>query len=362
MQKYYNLKNILSKHAIYNIIIGERSNGKTFAILEYGLQRYVKYGEQIGVVRRWQDDFRGKRASVMFNGLVEREVIKKLTKNEWDNVSYYSGRWFLSRMENGNLIKDKKPFAYAFSLSTMEHDKSTSYPEITTIFFDEFLSRGLYLPDEFVIFMNVLSTIIRDRNNVKIFMAGNTVNQYSLYFSEMGLNHIKKMQPGDIDIYEYGDSGLKVAVEYADSPNKGKPSDIYFAFDNPKLSMITSGEWEIDVYPHCPCKYLPKDILLTYFIKFDQEILQAEIINTGDKMFTYIHRKTTEIKNPDVDIIFSPEYDARPNWFRKITTRTTSKIVKKIATFFLEDNVYYQDNDVGEIVRNYLIWQRSDSQ
>ena len=72
MQKYYNLKNILSKHAIYNIIIGERSNGKTFAILEYGLQRYVKYGEQIGVVRRWQDDFRGKRASVMFNGLVER--------------------------------------------------------------------------------------------------------------------------------------------------------------------------------------------------------------------------------------------------------------------------------------------------
>ena len=40
-------------------------------------------------------------------------------------------------------------------------------------------------------FMNVLSTIIRDRENIKIFMLGNTVNKYCPYFDEMGLTFHK---------------------------------------------------------------------------------------------------------------------------------------------------------------------------
>ena len=34
MKKYYSLKKIMSENADYNIIIGERSNGKTYAVLE----------------------------------------------------------------------------------------------------------------------------------------------------------------------------------------------------------------------------------------------------------------------------------------------------------------------------------------
>ena len=64
---------------------------------------------------------------------------------------------------------DKQPFCYAFALSELEHDKSTAYPNVTTVLFDEFLSRKSYLPDEFVLFMNTLSTIIRERDNVKIY-------------------------------------------------------------------------------------------------------------------------------------------------------------------------------------------------
>lgn len=36
--KFYNLNAILSKNATYNIIIGERSNGKTYSILKYGVE------------------------------------------------------------------------------------------------------------------------------------------------------------------------------------------------------------------------------------------------------------------------------------------------------------------------------------
>src|SRR5699024_5250425 len=124
----------------------------------------------------------------------------------------------------------------------VEHDKSTAYPKVKTIFFDEFLTRQYYLPDEFVTFMNVVSTIVRQRDDVIIFMCGNTVNQYCPYFTEMGLTHVKEMNKGVIEVYKYGESRLKVAVEYADSISKsGKPSDVYFAFDNPNLQMITGG-------------------------------------------------------------------------------------------------------------------------
>ena len=33
--KYYSLKNILAKNCVYNVIVGERSNGKTCSVLEY---------------------------------------------------------------------------------------------------------------------------------------------------------------------------------------------------------------------------------------------------------------------------------------------------------------------------------------
>ena len=359
-QKFYSLKNILSKDAQYNIIFGERSNGKTYSVLKYGLEKFCKTGEQTAIVRRWSEDFKGKRGSTMYQALVNNHEIEKLTNGKWTDVYYYSGRWYLCKYnEKEERAILEKPISYAFALGSMEHDKSTSYPEITTILFDEFLTRNMYLPDEFVLFMNVLSTIIRHRKNVKIFMLGNTVNKYCPYFNEMGLRHIKDMKVGDIDIYSYGDSDLKVAVEYCKPNKQGKESDTYFAFDNPKLNMITGGAWEVNIYPHCPIKYAPKDIKFTYFIIFDGEVLQCEIIVKDNNNFTFIHRKTSPIKDEEKDLIYSTEYRPLPNWKRKINKPTTD-IEKKIAVYFAKDKVFYQDNDVGEIVRNYLIWCGKD--
>lgn len=380
--KYYSLKNILKKglpiHAQYYMIFGERSNGKTYSLKSLGLngfsdidikkfseiniKGFIQDGSQFAIVRRWADDFRGKRGASMFDDLVQDGSIKKWTRGKWDNVYYYSGRWFLAKYDRDldKMVHDNEPFAYAFAISTMEHDKSTSYPRINKIIFDEFLTRGTYLPDEFTLFMNVVSTIIRDRKDVIIFMLGNTVNQYCPYFTEMGLCNVKKMRPGDIDVYNYGESDLHVVVEYADTSTKHKKaSDVYFAFENPKLQMITGGAWEMAIYPHAPCKWGTKNVLFTYFIKFGGDTLQCEIINVNNTMFTFIHRKSTPLKDEQRDLIYSTEYNPLPNWRRKITKPAT-ELERKIISFFINDKVFYQDNEVGEIVRNYLIWCRGD--
>lgn len=357
--KFYSLKKILEANAQYNVIIGERSNGKTYAVLKYGIENYMASKKQLAIVRRWQDDFIGKRGQTMFDSLVANGEIEKITKGEWSNVHYYASKWYLCRYEdNGKKTErviDTAPFAYGFAITSMEHDKSTSYPNITTICFDEFLTRTAYVPDEFVMFMNVVSTIIRHRTDVKIFMLGNTVNRYCPYFTEMGLRHVKDMKQGTIDLYHYGDTDLKVAVEYCKPNKQGKASDLYFAFDNPKLQMITGGTWELDMYPHCPIKYRPKDVLFTYFICFNDDVLQCEIIHCEGMHFTFIHRKTTPLKYADTDLIYTTDFDARPNFARKITKPTTP-LQRKICDSFIKDKVFYADNEVGEIVRNYLLW------
>jgi len=317
-----------------------------------------------------EEDFRGKRANQLFAPLVENHVIEKLSKGKYNSVKYYSQRWYLQHIEDKkeNCFTDDTPFAYAFALSSMEHDKSSSYPKVRTIIFDEFLTRNIYLTDEFITFQNVLSTIIRDRDDAVIFMLGNTVNKFCPYFKEMGLTNIKTQEQGTIDVYTYGDTGLRVAVEFTGHkkdnpiPEPPKKSDVYFAFNNPKLQMIKHGAWEIDIYPHLPCHYVPKDIKYMYFIKFDDELLQCEIIRVVEPetkrkvSFTYIHRKTTEIKDNDGKyLVYQEGFSPLRNYKRRIT-RPSTDIEKLILSFYKNDKVFYQDNDVGEIVRNYLQW------
>ncbi len=356
IMKYYELTKILKKKATYNMIIGERSNGKTYSVLKHCLEQYVKKGGEFAIIRRWREDVIGRRASGIFSALNSDGTVEKLTNGEFTFVYYYAGKFYLAnRDDKGKTIySDTDCCGYTFALSENEHNKSTSYPKVTNIFFDEFLTKNAYLADEFVLFMNTLSTIIRQRDDVTIFMCGNTVNKYSPYFKEFGLNHVAKQKQGTIDVYTYGNSKLKVAVEYCGTLVEQKKNNFYFAFNNPKLSMITSGVWELNIYPHLPFKYYPKDILYTFFIDFEDNLLQCEIIsnNSGD-MILYIHRKTSKLQNEKQDLIFTLQDTGSRNIVKNIL-KPFNNVTSKIVWFFSNSKVFYQDNEVGNIVENYL--------
>lgn len=368
---HYSLNKILSKNTQYKVIFGKRSNGKTYAVLERMVKMYFQKRIEGAYIRRNAEDIRGKNGQTLFANLVANGVIEKYSNGVWTDVYYYGKRWYFCRYEgdekgNRQRITDELPFCYGFILSGYEHDKSTSYPHVGILCFDEFLSRSNYLPDEFIILMNTLSTIARNRTDVEIYLLGNTVNKYCPYFSEMGLTNVKKMTPGTIDVYKYGDSGLSVAVEYTASNTGSTGKDnVLFAFNNPKLQMITHGNWEIDIYPHIPYRYKDDDIIYTYFIQYDGELLQAEIIRGGENeegkrvngVITYIHEKTTELRHPEKDVLFTPEISPLPNRYTNIT-KPTDKRTQKITECFKKDKVFYQNNEVGEIINNYLRWCR----
>lgn len=361
INNYYTFERIKKLCATYNIVIGKRSNGKTYSALMEILTNYTKHNKQSAYIRRMKTDFTAKTTSQLFASLVSNNEISKATNGRWSDVYYRGGCWYLCTYEESDddktpkRIIDKTPFCYAFALSNMEHDKSVSYPNIDLVIFDEFLTRTFYLNDEFIIWCNVLSTIIRDRTDVRIFMLANTVSQDCPYFREMYLTEvIRQMQPNDIKLVESDE--VKIAIEFTDSNTNVKAKETakkYFNFKNPRLEMISTGKWEIDCYPHKPINYKPKDIVFKYFIDYEIDKLMCDVVITDECAFTYVYRKTGDIREDD--LVFTPRYDARPNYIRRITD-STNPLARKLYKFYIQEQFYYQDNEVGEIVRNYINW------
>lgn len=367
-EKFYSIRHLIQLHpdAQYYVVYGQRSNGKTYSTFDYCTEDYFKTGHEFAYIRRWKEDIKTKNMLKLFSGLVRDGKIKKYSKGKYEDVYYYGRAFYLVgykeiKNEDGTVKREKfiseRPFCYVYVLTEEEHEKGFESPNIVNIIFDEFIARTRYLPDEFITFTNVLSTIIRERDGLKIFMLGNTINKYSIYFNEMGLTNVKNQKIGTIDIYKYGESGLKVAVEYSDMPAKKKRSDVYFAFNNPKLQMITRGAWEIAVYPHLypDMKYRPCDVKYSYFVIFDDITLECDIVYLKESkmLFTFIHEKTTPIKEDNKQLVYSLTPNARPN-YRRSLLRPFSDIERLILDLFRKDKVFYQNNEVGDVIRNYI--------
>lgn len=362
--KFYSLDEIKKRKCKYNLIYGKRSNGKTFALLEEIIRNYTKSeGEEIGVyIRRWEVDIKGQRAKRLCDGL-EPKHIKKFTGGKWNGIKYYNREWFLKKTNaDGTEIVDYKPFLISMCLTSMEHDKGPSYPNVTTIFFDEFIARpnalggSGYAVDEFVLFCNVLSTIIRLRTNVTIYMVGNTINKYCPYFKEFGISeHILQQKQGSIDVYNFGNGGLNMAVEYVqDNATHAKSNNMYFAFDNPKLNMIKSGEWELEIYPHINFKIFPQDIHYKFYVIFQTHILTCSLCQKGNNpLFVYVTEKTTPLQYRPNDLIYS--HEPNPSYqYRIWIDKPDRGIGGLICKLYKEKRFFYSDNLVGEILANYV--------
>ena len=365
--------NLIDVACEYYMMLSSRSDGKTFSVLEMMLYLKWNYGYSGAIIRRWDDDLKPKTASEIVKNLIgmneityERtkgkysNVVEEITGGVWNSIKYISRKFYLAHIYDDGKedVIDDSPLIYTFAISMEEHYKMTSYPDVMITLFDEFITRNSYLEDEAISYFNIISTIIRHRDNVINFLCANTISLYCPYFKEMGITKIKKMECGDIDTYEYNDKNgnalMHLRIEYIKSIDKKyKKSNKYFAFDNPKLRMIDEGKFELRMYPHLMDKYERKDVKYIYFIVFDDEVLQCEIVFMENKTFTFIHRKTTPIRLESSTLVFTPEFNADYHYRRKIT-RPIDEIGKKIASYYSRDLVFYQDNEVGNIVENYL--------
>lgn len=251
--EWYSLDNILKYDVQYYMIFGERSNGKSYAVDKYIIDKFFKEGKQFGFVKRYEDDIKAKYMSEVFNHLEEYIL------DEYNHrIKFYRGCWYVYEDGLEGKISECKLFGYAFSLNNVNRTKATSYPEIDTILYEEFMSIDCtYLPDELNYFLNLISTIVRFRHNVKIFMLANAISKYSPYSSALGIR-LHRIKKGEIILKEYKDDKgfiTKFAIERSENVNVfdnnlNENKIVYNNFGNSGVGkMITSGDFEVHAYP-----------------------------------------------------------------------------------------------------------------
>lgn len=354
MGKYYDIKPLLDLDAEYNIIMGERSNGKTYAVCKLIIENFLKTGTFGVYIRRYADEILPSNLKTLFNPF----DIDKLSKGKHNKIAY-RGKMF--EIGQYDFEKDKwihkEPLCFTAALNTWENAKGPDRGVVGIILFDEFLTRRYYLTNEFLSFQNVLSSFIRDRENVRIYMVGNTVSFYSPYFEEFGLENIKEMKPGELNCYSF-QNGTKIAVDYCESVGEEKASAKFFNFNSTKANMITTGKWEIPDYPHYGKSIdFIREVLFRFYIKFDNDIICGNIVQKKTSVFIYFHAQTKELEDEENLFIYSKEPSDNPRhctYFRQGELEVQQLILGLIG----HSRIFFSTNHVGEIFNNYYKWQQ----
>ena len=253
---YYRLDRILQENADYNLIVGERGNGKSYAIQEYILMRYFKNGGQFFLMRRWMEDVKDSSAQNFLDGNLLTKI-KDMSNGRFTTVIYRNRKYIAVNFDDKGkpIIDDSNTIGYVWDVSESERLKSQSFPRVENIVYEEFISlseRG-YISDEITLFLHIVSTIVRDRTNVKVWLLGNTVNPYNPFFNHFGIKGMELKQ-GEIWTKTDNITGCKVAVEFCEKRRKNDlygTSAKYYAFGdrNGVTDSIVTGAWQIPDYP-----------------------------------------------------------------------------------------------------------------
>ena len=357
--EYYDSSAIDALDATYNIIYGQRSNGKTFRLCRKILDAYLDPDISLpsAYLRRLDEMIKPSNIASLFDPHIE--YIKEKTNGKYNAIFYRSRAFYLCAYnEDGQKIRqDHRPFCRTYSINTAETTKGQDAGEIKYIVFDEFLTRSFYLQNEFILFQNVISSLIRSRSGVKLYLLANTVSKFCPYFAEMGLSRIKDQKQGTIDLYTMGKTSTKIAVEYCGTAAATEKVQEYYCFDNPELNMITKGVWEIALYRHIPAgigEIFPE---FEFYIVFDGQMLRGAIYIFQDAPLITISRRYKEIPNPDNTLIFSDELDDPPDpnpLHRAELAYPVTTAEEIIISLIQQKKTYFATNEDGEIFVNWL--------
>lgn len=356
LQRYYDRTAIDATEASYRLIIGQRSNGKTYSVLKTIIEQYFVEGKRSAYIRRYAEEIMPKNCQLLFSQPSLIQLIIELSQGEYNGTFYRANCFYFAFYdEDGKKERqDPTPFCITRSVNTWETTKGQDAGELHLLCYDEFMTRSGYLSDEFVKFCNLLSSLIRDRKDCVIYMLANSVNKYCPYFEEMGLQDVDKMEQGEIRVYTYNNSDLTVAVEYcATVEATKKTASKYFAFENAQLAMITSGAWEIKMYDRAPYPIHEEDIFKKFYIKFGEQLLCGEIILRSPDLFIFVHRQTKDIEIDELTPYYSSEFSTSACHVRFLKDCPT-ELHTLIKNLIVKKSVCFSDNEVGEIFRNWL--------
>ena len=315
----------------YALIWGGRNIGKSYAVKERAIiDAWNDDNKKFAYVRRWAEDIKAMYCESYFASKETVAIIKKVTKNKANCITYHNGSFYFSLIDKEGVKKNIKKCGRAFCLSKAERYKSLEYTDTSTVIFEEFLTDESYLQEEPKKLDNILSTISRD-NNTKCYMIANTISRVNPYISYWGLNGVLRQQQGTIEQYKM------LTGEVDEKNNEEKFYNIvcqYCAEQDIEVgakvvnkdannSMIKYGQWETKQAPYFNRKELDNyRVLYTVVFEYDGFKFLMRLLQENKEVypFWYVERKTTRTK--EGTRIISNKIQFNPLWTDGFTALT----------------------------------------
>ena len=172
MSEWYSYNRLLSHNGFINVVLSGRGMGKSYASKKMIIDDFIKKGTQSVYVRRTK---------------VELDKAKKTFFN--DIKLAYPNREF--KIDGDVGLMDGDVIVHFIPLSTSNNLKSASYPNVSKIFFDEYIitqtSHSRYLKNEMILFYDLIETVFRKRTNTKVIIMSNAVSFVNPLFTDLNI-------------------------------------------------------------------------------------------------------------------------------------------------------------------------------
>lgn len=345
---HYNLDNIDKIGARFNLIYGERSNGKSYQVKhKKGVEKYLKTGRRFILMRRWKEEITSEKIEQYFQDV----DVAKLTDGKFNCITLYRKCLYLSIYDNETgKTKRFDKIGYVVALSTEQNYAGASYLDVDDIIFEEFMSRSIYMANESNKLMNFYATVDRKRLTTRLWLVGNTISRVCPYINDWGLHEVISTQKqGTIKVIErspesewFTGETVKIAIEYCKSTGQSSGTI------GTNAKMINTGAWETSPQPHLPKSYKEYQVLFRFGFQYQNfRFLSEYLMDKETKEVCWFIRPHYKDFTDDL-IVFSDTIKMSKLWQRDIyNISIKNEKLRDLFMSFKENKIFYATDLCG---------------
>lgn len=332
---YYNVDRVISYNALLNLIIGERGVGKTYGFKTYAVKRFLNKGKQFAYIRRYETDLDASVGTTADNKFFEQ------IRKEFPNSEFKISKSKKVR----KLYIDNKICGYALPLSSADSLKSSSYENVDTIIYDEFmLKEGTtqhYLRNEPEIILDLIETIGRLRD-INIYCLGNAISTTCPLMTYFDIT-----LPYNSDIKTYKDGLILINYIKNEAYREVKKASRFGKL----IEGTRYGEYAIDN------KFLTDS--KSFIKKKDKNAKMYFILSLGDKKYgvwrdyNSLSMFVSNDYDPNCPMIFtiSNEYHTESTIFVKVRN---NPYFKNVIDYYRNARLFFESQQIKNIVMTEL--------
>ena len=174
---FYDINKLLSYNALLSFVVGERGVGKSYGAKKFVAKRFINKHKQFVYIRRYKTELKEaliKKGEPIFWKQIQND--EELKNHKFKN-------------NNELMYIDGEIAGFAIPLSIANILKSSTYDNVDTIIFDEFIiDKGCYhyLQDEVTALLETIETVARLRD-IRVIFLGNAISITNPYFTYFNL-------------------------------------------------------------------------------------------------------------------------------------------------------------------------------